>query len=497
MFVNYKKMNYFFLLVLSITISIKTFAQLDTVSIAAYNILNYPNTTNEPLNIYREANYRIALADLNPDILICEEVKEIAGGQRFLDSVLKKINPDYTLGTIINNPINGETENAVFYKASKFAFINNIPIHTTLRDINEFQMQHSASLVNFSLFAVHLKASNTPTDIDRRRMELDSLRKVTNAKAVGHNSVVLGDFNMYSSNEAGYINILQDQIVNDGEFYDPYVMTGTFNKLEYAAYHTQSPRIDNYSDGGAGGGCDDRFDMILNSEAVLASGGMKYLPGSCVPFGNDGNHYNDSINTGINTMVGNTVATALIHSSDHLPVLSKYSFSNVLLPVNFISIKANEINDALKINWTVSDENEINNYEIQYSYDLIRWRTLAEVKAQMNDEYQYISKFNFENKNYFRIKAKDINDGFYFSSVIKLNSKELPTIFAYPNPASNLITLSSNSDYEKNIEIIDEIGKVIATYKMENSLILDISSWNKGIYFITNNGSGITKFMKN
>lgn len=490
-------MNYFLLLGLSFIISVKTFAQLDTVSIAAYNILNYPNASNEALNIYRESNFRIALADLNPDILVCEEVKEIAGGQRFLDSVLKKINPDYTMGTIINNPINGESENAVFYKSSKFTFVNNIPIHTTLRDINEFKMQHSASLVDFSLFAVHLKASNTPTDIDRRRMEIDSLRKVTNAKSIGHNSVVLGDFNIYSANEAGYINILQDQTINDGEFYDPFIMTGTFNKLEYAAYHTQSPRIDNYSDGGAGGGCDDRFDMILNSEAVLASGGMKYLLGTCIPYGNDGNHYNDSINAGINTSVSNAVATALVHSSDHLPVLAKYSFSNVLLPVNFISIKANELNNLLKINWAVNNENEVDSYEIQYSYDLIHWHTLDAVKAQKNDEYQYLGKYNFRNLNYFRIKAKDINAGYYFSSVIKLNSKELPTIFAYPNPASNLITLSSNSDYEKNIQIIDEIGKVIATFKMDNTLKMDISSWNKGFYFITNNGSGITKFMKN
>jgi len=489
-------MKFYLPLLLFCAIIFPSLAQLDTVTIAAYNILNYPNATNEPLNVYREGNFRISLTAMNPDILICEEVKEIAGGQRFLDSVLKKINTDYVMGTIINNPINGETENAVFYKSSKFSFINNLPIHTTLRDINEFQMIHTASSVPFSLFAVHLKASNTSTDIDRRRMEIDSLRKVTNLKPLGHNSVVLGDFNIYSANEAAYINVLQDQIINDGEFYDPYVMTGVFNKPEYAAYHTQSPRINNYSDGGAGGGCDDRFDMILNSEAVLASGGMKFITGTCIPYGNDGNHYNDSINSGINTMVSNAIATALVHSSDHLPVLAQYQFSNILFPVEFISIDARANKDKLQINWNVSNEVNLSHYEIEYSYDFKQWNTVGKINADNKNEYNFSAPFHFKAHNYFRIRANDWDNGFYCSSVKDVQDLQKNILSVYPNPAQNIIHIASNSDEIQVIQIIDELGRVRQSFEMEKNYTLDLSEWENGIYFIMNEGKGIAKFLK-
>ncbi|MEZ4691190.1 MAG: hypothetical protein R3A12_13915 [Ignavibacteria bacterium] len=47
---------------------------------------------------------------------------------------------------------------------------------------------------------------------------------------------------------------------------------------------------------GATGGLDDRFDMILNSKAVKESGGIKFYLTTYKASGNDGNHYNDSIN---------------------------------------------------------------------------------------------------------------------------------------------------------------------------------------------------------
>lgn len=49
-------------------------------------------------------------------------------------------------------------------------------------------------------------------------------------------------------------------------------------------------------------------------------GGIEYVSGSYPAFGNDGMHFNDSINAPPNTAVPPEVADALHYGSDHLPV---------------------------------------------------------------------------------------------------------------------------------------------------------------------------------
>ncbi|MBS1518126.1 MAG: T9SS type A sorting domain-containing protein [Bacteroidetes bacterium] len=114
-------------------------------------------------------------------------------------------------------------------------------------------------------------------------------------------------------------------------------LSGTWNQASYSQYHTQSTRTRALSDGGSTGGLDDRFDMMLNSTAMTMEGKIKYIPGSLVPFGNDGNHFNDSINMRPNTAVPDSIADALYYASDHLPVYAKYKFDVNTTSVSSIS----------------------------------------------------------------------------------------------------------------------------------------------------------------
>src|SRR5690606_38224226 len=106
-------------------------------------------------------------------------------------------------------------------------------------------------------------------------------------------------------------------------FIDPLTLSGTWNNEIYSPYHTQSTRTRQFG-GGASGGLDDRFDMILMSQTVMEEGGVFFLPGSYFAFGNDGNHYNDSINKMPNTAVTQQIANALHYASDHLPVIAAF-----------------------------------------------------------------------------------------------------------------------------------------------------------------------------
>lgn len=85
---------------------------------------------------------------------------------------------------------------------------------------------------------------------------------------------------------------------------------------------------------------DDRFDLILFSKAIQQPGDITYVANSCIPFGNDGNHYNDSINKQPNTAVDIAVANALHNASDHLPVKAVFDFESLSLLLFLMSISA-------------------------------------------------------------------------------------------------------------------------------------------------------------
>jgi hypothetical protein len=285
-------------------------------TIMSYNILNYPLTDTTARNPY----FRTVFTNIQPDILVVIEMNSIEGVNGFFNNVLNKVSSGYSAGTFINGP---DLNRAIYYKSNLFTFISNTAIHTTLRDINEFRLRHNTSGDTLIIFAVHLKAN--VEDSLARAAEVDSLRKRTNALPPNSNFIVLGDFNIYSSNELAYQKLKNQSL--QGYFIDPLNLTGVWNNGSYAQYHTQSTRTRSFGDG-ATGGLDDRFDMILMSQSIINSGGISFVPGSYSAYGNDGNHFNDSINQPPNTAVGQVVANALHYATDHLPVIASFSFNS-------------------------------------------------------------------------------------------------------------------------------------------------------------------------
>src|SRR3989304_8562111 len=241
-------MKYFKILFFLYVITV-AYAQ-DTVKIKAYNILNY-----EISDTSRHPYYRTVVQNSNPDILVVEEILSQNAVNYFRDKVMNLAGiGNFSAGTFING---FDTDNAIFFKTSKFTFISNTPIHTELRDINEFKVVHLSTGDTLRLYAVHLKASNTTADQQQRAREVDSLRKVTNALPLNSNFIVLGDFNIYSSNEPAYNKLLQVISGNEGHFIDMLNLPGVWNNSAYAIHHTQSPRVRQFG-GGATGGMDDR-----------------------------------------------------------------------------------------------------------------------------------------------------------------------------------------------------------------------------------------------
>jgi len=325
-----KKLNITFLFLLIFTS--QSFAAIDSLRVMNWNILNFGGTDTS-----RVQYYRTVISSANPDIFVCQEINGTAANKVLFNQVFQVFAPgEYDTCTYVISP---DTGNLLFFKKSKARFISNTPVKTELRDINEFKMYIPFIQDTVRFFSCHLKASEGSANELQRAREVDTLRHYTNRLPAGKYFMLMGDFNIYSGNEAAYTK-LQAVTLGEGQFYDPIVgMTGTWNNSTYRAYHTQSPRVRSFG-GGATGGMDDRFDMILHSKAMTIPGN-KFIytsgTGSYIAYGNDGNHYNDSINKQPNTAVSVAVANGIHYASDHIPVICRFTMSGTSAVVTQVS----------------------------------------------------------------------------------------------------------------------------------------------------------------
>jgi hypothetical protein len=287
-------------------------------TLMSYNLLNYP----DPDTTIRNPYFRTTIAATVPDILVCEEMTSLSGVNGFLNNVLLPVYSGYAAGTFINGP---DTDSEIFFKSDYFTFISNTAISTDLRNIYEFKLVENASGDTLRIYSVHLKASGGSSNEQQRLAEVNVLRSVTDALPSGSFFLVAGDFNIYGSTEPAYSALLNQS--TPGYFVDLFNLSGTWNDAAYAPYHTQSTRTRAFG-GGATGGLDDRFDMILMSQSIIDPDGISYIDNSYLSYGNDGNHYNDSINQPPNSAVGQEIANALHYSSDHLPVMASFRFNS-------------------------------------------------------------------------------------------------------------------------------------------------------------------------
>ena len=281
----------------------------DTLRVVSYNILNFPGSTGPA----RVPEFRKVIRAMEPDIVVVQEILSQAGVNTFLTDVIETAtSEDWEAVPFYNGP---DTDNACFFRVGACEFVSTRQISTQLRDFSEYVLEvpQVDTTIILRIYSGHLKASQGSEEEQRRLAEATILRNNLNNLPDGSHFLVLGDFNLYDSYEPAY-GMFIGEPDNAGRSFDPIDTPGNWhNNAGFSMVHTQATRH-NY------GGMDDRFDFILSSRTVFDTIGFQYLDSSYTSFGNDGNHFNTSINSGENTAVPDSIADALYEASDHLPV---------------------------------------------------------------------------------------------------------------------------------------------------------------------------------
>ena len=310
-------MVYHFLLKFLFLVSVLLHVNLsvaESFRIATYNILNFPDA----LGSQRLDDLRTAVSYIDPDIIVVQEMQSQSGVDLFRDSVMLHVNSTFVSIPFHDGP---GTDNALYYREDKVDYLSAQYHATTNRDIAEYRLMLNTTQQELYLFSVHFKASQGASNETIRLQQATTLRNRLDTFAPGVEFIVLGDFNIYDSDEPAFQKMIDSLGNNRGRLFDPLNVLGNWHEnASYAYVHSQSTRVQQLADGGAGGGLDDRFDMILCSEDLFDSTGLLLLTDSYTICGNDGAHFNLSINYGNNNAVPSYVAEALYWASDHLPV---------------------------------------------------------------------------------------------------------------------------------------------------------------------------------
>jgi endonuclease/exonuclease/phosphatase family metal-dependent hydrolase len=291
------------------------------LKVVTWNVIGFTGADS----VTRNPNLRTVVAALDPDVIMLQELMTSAGRDYFLNQVLNAVQPGQWAATSYFS----SCESAVFYKPAKvtLTFSGGAIPTSGPRDVLGVRLRvagYASKLAEFRLYSVHFKAGNDAANSDIRQLECADLRNNMNLAptTVTPNYMVGGDTNFYGDWEGGYQRLTESQADNDGRCFDPVYLPGTWNQYAYRIHHSQSTCSSGCPGGWSTGGLDDRLDFFLTSASLQDGEGLDLVPGTAFPYGNDGQHYNASVNGGgVNYAVGLTVANALFYSSDHLPAV--------------------------------------------------------------------------------------------------------------------------------------------------------------------------------
>ncbi len=311
-----------FFLILIFSFNYFVLSAQDTLTFMSYNILNYPAS-----NASKADTLKTIINHVNPDVFMITELTSGSGATTILNDALN-VNgiTSYQKATYYDGPF---TDNMLFYNSDKLVLYSQQEIPTNLRNVSEYVLYYNAPMTAQSdtvfiyCYVAHLKAGFGASEEQQRNQAAVILKNHLDTRPNLENVILGGDFNVYSSSEPAYNTILNGGNIS---LLDPINTPGSWNNnSSFAAVHTQSTRFNSIGDGGAFGGLDDRFDFIFyNNDLPNGSNGLTYLANSYTALGNDGNHYNSSINFGpTNTSAPQNVIDALYYMSDHLPIVMK------------------------------------------------------------------------------------------------------------------------------------------------------------------------------
>lgn len=172
------------------------------------------------------------------------------------------------------------------------------------------------------------------------------------------------------------------------------------------------------------------------------------------------------------------------------------------LPVKIVSFTGSRNGNENILNWETTNEINAKLFVVQRSNDGQNFLDAGIIPANnvngMN-HYSFTDNPVSGGIYLYRLKMMDIDGKFSFSSIIKLSVDSYSQLTIFPNPGTNVITLSGLKNGGM-LEVMNSQGKILNRINVTaQSQTVTINNYPKGLYFIKyifNQEATVQKFIK-
>ncbi|HTB23775.1 MAG TPA: T9SS type A sorting domain-containing protein, partial [Puia sp.] len=173
------------------------------------------------------------------------------------------------------------------------------------------------------------------------------------------------------------------------------------------------------------------------------------------------------------------------------------------LPITLISFNAFPENGEVKLEWSTASETDNAFFTIQKSTDGRGWTTVQKVLGSGTssniENYTAYDLTPFQGISYYRLMQTDIDGKQTFSPIISINlGNKNAEISVFPNPAISLVNISLPSSARYEISLLNITGQLIynTTITTSDNLVLNVTGYKAGVYFVRVIHDGITETKK-
>lgn len=182
------------------------------------------------------------------------------------------------------------------------------------------------------------------------------------------------------------------------------------------------------------------------------------------------------------------------------------------LPVELVSFNATSTGTGIILDWMTASELNNRGFSVEKSLDGLNYSEIGFVAG--NGTSALVNRYSYTDANagaavvYYRLKQIDFDGTYSYSSVVKVETSSVPSVFAldqnYPNPFNPSTTISFTVDKEgiANLTVYSVSGEMVATLFNESAkpgqrynLQFKASDLPSGIYFyrLTQGNSVVTR----
>ncbi len=173
------------------------------------------------------------------------------------------------------------------------------------------------------------------------------------------------------------------------------------------------------------------------------------------------------------------------------------------LPITLISFNAFPENGEVKLEWSTASETDNAFFTIQKSTDGRAWTIVQKVLGSGTssniENYTAYDLNPFQGISYYRLMQTDMDGKQTFSPIISINlGNKNAEISVFPNPAISLVNISLPASARYEISLLNIAGQLIynTTITTGDNLVLNVSGYKAGIYFVRVIHGGITETKK-